>query len=489
MSNNQAKQAESSSLDKSSGFSWGIAFFIFLSALFTPIIGVWGYTFYKNNLEVSKPTIRFVSVPDAIGANTPQIVARIVDEDSGLSAIRVEVFQGNSSFELMTKVFDNIVNEDLLEIPLKYDGVKIKEGPIRVTIGAWDRSRWKNYGQINLDLNVDITPPNVRLITPEIKIEQGGAGMVFFRATDYSPLETGVLIGENSFKGFRAEDLDPVFRSAGDSIYFVWFPVPLDSTNQRRSVQIFARDIGGNVLNVEVPFVISGAQSLHTSVQISEEGLREKALRLGQEAGIDLKGETLTLDMPIDLAVQVLRQSIWLHARDQKNQFASLGIKSIHRRNWSDPFSFTYQKKSTVANFGDDVELLSQGVSLGRREITGILLSLDKNEPVRAGNGGVVAYVGELGQFGKMVVLDHGLDLTTSYCFLSQTSVTVGQKLRGGDILGFPGSSGLGMESSVLIEMRLQTWPINPIYWSDAKWVHFHIDQVILEAKRKLGIE
>jgi len=73
-------------------------------------------------------------------------------------------------------------------------------------------------------------------------------------------------------------------------------------------------------------------------------------------------------------------------------------------------------------------------------------LDLDGNtgDPVRATRDGTIAGVSNLGKYsyGRWVAITHNNGLTTLYGHLSAQSVSVGQKIKAGDIIGYMGSTG-----------------------------------------------
>lgn len=62
--------------------------------------------------------------------------------------------------------------------------------------------------------------------------------------------------------------------------------------------------------------------------------------------------------------------------------------------------------------------------------------------PIPAANRGKVIYVGDLFFIGKVVILDHGLDIFTNYGHLSKIKVSKGDLVEKGDIIGFSGQTG-----------------------------------------------
>lgn len=77
-----------------------------------------------------------------------------------------------------------------------------------------------------------------------------------------------------------------------------------------------------------------------------------------------------------------------------------------------------------------------------RSRHTGVDLAGDRGAPVRASARGRVALTDELYYAGKAVYLDHGLGLYTGYFHLSEITVSEGDTLRAGQLLGRVGATG-----------------------------------------------
>jgi len=94
---------------------------------------------------------------------------------------------------------------------------------------------------------------------------------------------------------------------------------------------------------------------------------------------------------------------------------------------------------------------------------SGLDIPADKGEPVRATADGKVLSARWSGDFGNLVVVDHGYGIGTRYGHLSRFAVSEGQTLRKGDIVGFVGSTGRSTSPHVHYELLLNGRPTNPL--------------------------
>jgi murein DD-endopeptidase MepM/ murein hydrolase activator NlpD len=107
----------------------------------------------------------------------------------------------------------------------------------------------------------------------------------------------------------------------------------------------------------------------------------------------------------------------------------------------------------------------------------GVDLAGPRNSPVYAAAAGTVltaactsAYCDRdgylaLSGYGNLVELDHGGGVTTRYAHLSGYTVTPGQRVTAGALIGFQGSTGNSTGVHLHFEVRLDGAPVDPVPW------------------------
>lgn len=97
---------------------------------------------------------------------------------------------------------------------------------------------------------------------------------------------------------------------------------------------------------------------------------------------------------------------------------------------------------------------------------SGIDIGGPNNGAIKAANNGKVIYVGWYGGYGKVVILDHGKyngsPTTTLYAHLNSYSVSVGQYVVKGQVIGREGATGYATGPHLHFEVRINGQPRNP---------------------------
>lgn len=83
--------------------------------------------------------------------------------------------------------------------------------------------------------------------------------------------------------------------------------------------------------------------------------------------------------------------------------------------------------------------------------------------PIAAAKAGTVIFAGWNGGYGNMVVLDHGGGLSTAYPHLSSISVSVGQGVGQGSVVGGMGTTGNSTGVHLHFEVRVGGAAVNPL--------------------------
>ena len=93
----------------------------------------------------------------------------------------------------------------------------------------------------------------------------------------------------------------------------------------------------------------------------------------------------------------------------------------------------------------------------------GLDISAEKGDPIYSTADGKVTHAASAGNYGNLVIVDHGYGIETRYGHMSAFKVTIGQAVKRGDLLGLVGSTGRATSSHLHYEVRANGRILNPL--------------------------
>lgn len=96
---------------------------------------------------------------------------------------------------------------------------------------------------------------------------------------------------------------------------------------------------------------------------------------------------------------------------------------------------------------------------------TGLDIAARKGTPIKAAAGGTVVHAGWKGSLGKLIVVSHGNGVQTYYAHCNSISVSAGQKVSQGEVIGKVGSTGNSTGPHLHLEIRVNGVAYNPQNW------------------------
>jgi septal ring factor EnvC (AmiA/AmiB activator) len=91
----------------------------------------------------------------------------------------------------------------------------------------------------------------------------------------------------------------------------------------------------------------------------------------------------------------------------------------------------------------------------------GVDISAGKKEPVKAISAGKIAYSGELPDYGRVAIVDHGDHFYSLCAHLGELTKKAGDPVAPGDVVGVTDESG----TPLYFEIRARNRPVNPLQW------------------------
>lgn len=94
---------------------------------------------------------------------------------------------------------------------------------------------------------------------------------------------------------------------------------------------------------------------------------------------------------------------------------------------------------------------------------SGVDLAAPYGTPIKASDRGRVIFNGWYGGYGKVVIVDHGMDYSTLYAHLSSARASRGRSIEQGEVVGYEGRTGYSTGPHLHFEVRKHGRPQNPL--------------------------
>ena len=147
---------------------------------------------------------------------------------------------------------------------------------------------------------------------------------------------------------------------------------------------------------------------------------------------------------------------------ERERRLVAAALRVLHdERLWEGTFAFPVPG-GVSSPYG--VLSIYQGAVRGFH--SGADFPVPEGTPVSAANRGVVRLAEPLPLSGNAVMIDHGLGVVTSYLHLSAISVTAGQRVLKGDVVGAVGRTGLATGPHLHWGLRVNGMHVDPVPWA-----------------------
>lgn len=423
-----------------------------------------GAIFLYGKLEGEAPELSISPQPVAIGKQT-RFTISTADRSSGLKLVKVTLEQGGRILTLLEESFPSGTPQAERVLEVSADALGLQEGTAVFRAEVRDRSwRGGNPKILETSVRVDTRPPILSVLSPFHYLNQGGAGLVAFRASE--PLEnSGVRVGERWFKAYPA---------GSDNGWFVLFAVPHDVSPQV-SIYLEAEDLAGNRAKTQFKYNIKSKKFRQDSIRLSEDFL-QRILPYFMERDPGLRGEP---------------QEMFLKINRELRKANELTVQEICKKSWPEPLwsgpFLRMANSKPMAGFADRRTYIWKEKAIDEQVHLGVDLASLVTSPVEAANRGRVVFAGELGIYGNTVFLDHGCGLFSMYSHLSQISAAKDQLVEKGEKLGLSGSTGLAGGDHLHFSILVGGVHVNPTEWWDPHWLKDNVEDKMALLSRPAG--
>ncbi|MEE8313293.1 MAG: M23 family metallopeptidase [Myxococcota bacterium] len=424
--------------------------------------GLTGYLFTRFETDVPKISTR-TSVQWIGGEHRHEV--RISDQGTGLESVRIWLEMAGAEYDIeAARYAGGLLGGADLNVPRLIEAVidplalGLSDGRATLHVEATDYSWIGNVAHESVPLMIDTRTPRIQLETGLTYVRRGGTELVVY-TVDEDTQRDGVVLGDHFFPGFPHPS-DPEKRVA-------FYAIPPD-TPPDSLPSLLAADQAGNETSVAVRIEVIERSFPEDSLGLNEDFMRAKVTEI---AG---KAPALTSEEAEDLLNAYLSINRDTRAENEAT-IAEVCSDSSEDRIWHGPF-LQLPNSSVGSRFGARRTYRFGDREVDRQVHLGYDLASTSQAPVPAANDGVVVFADELGIYGNMVILDHGLGLFSMYGHLSNLGVEKGTLVSRGDELGHTGTTGLAGGDHLHFSMLVSGVFVDPLEWFDPKWIQEHIE-------------
>lgn len=403
------------------------------------------YIFWGN---IQPPTISMLQSTEYISPKQ-SLTINITSSHSPLKSIKVTLKQNDYSTTLINQPLINGHLLETIDVSLKKSG--LQDGPFELTIRAQDSS-FSNFGKGNIstktwDMIFDSQPPKITIHSPTPSLHKGSATAIAF--TISKPITiVGIQLEEKFFPAFQQPN----------GVYYCFFPFPIEYSSKTFSPKLFAQDLAGNKSYVSVPIYSLDRSFKLDTLTISDAFLNRTMPNFEQKFP----------DTPTQVERYLLVNSI-LRTENEK-KLIEISKKTSPIMLWSGKFH-TLPRAAVKATFGENRTYMYQNKKIDQQLHMGLDLASTANAPIPAANDGIVIFTGDLGIYGNVIIIDHGLGIQTLYSHLSKITVKEGNTIKKGDLIGHTGMTGLAGGDHLHFGFLVGGVQVNPVDWLDPKWI------------------
>ncbi len=419
------------------------------------LFGGFGYGAYLFFNDMEGPSISISPNTGKVAPDTPITIT--LHDKSLVRSINIAVIEKDRRTEIVAKNFNPYKVEDSISFNLKNS--PIREGAFEFEIKALDASLASfglgNSRTIKIPMRLDTKPPviNIKSLPPNVR--RGGSAVVRYSINE-DVAQSGVLVEERLFKGYKQSD--------GNYLCYFAFPYNIEPANYLP--KITATDLAGNVTTSNLRVHAIQRVFKEDAIKITDSFLQKVSDRLHHLA--PNASSNLERFMIINKDIRHANAAFLDH----------LSKETAKTSLWSGIF-LRLPRSASRAGFADHRTYIYNGEAIDNQWHLGFDLASVKQAPVPASNTGVVIFSGDLGIYGNLVVLDHGLGLMSLYSHLTDIHAKVGDKLNKGDVVGTTGETGMAFGDHLHFGILVGGVEVTPLEWLDRQWIRDNITNSI----------
>jgi len=433
---------------------------LFLLLVIALIAG--GAYFAWPRLEGEPPTIQ---APEriALGTNGALVEVEWADAQTGLRSVEAFLEVDTDAKPLLSRALhtkewpgqllaggDAPSPSEHVEIAIDPKALAVPDGPATLVLRAHDWA-WTDFfsgnaAELRVPVVVDTKPPRIASESGLTYATLGGSAVVIYRVSE-DTVKHGVRVGDAFFAGL----------DQGDGRLACVYAIPIDA-DPTVVPRVVAIDEAGNEASARLAVRIKPVVFPTVPIALSQRFLDNVEVEFGDGG---------------DPVATFRRVNEELRVTSEQTIRGAIGAPSPRRFRGA----FVQMANSQVTSlFAEQRHYTVDGTRVSQARHYGFDLASNAHAEITASNDGVVVFAGPNGIYGNLVMLDHGLGITSLYGHLSSIGVSVGDAVEKGQSLGRSGSTGLAGGDHLHFAILVGTSYVDPREWWDEKWVREHVD-------------
>lgn len=425
------------------------------------VIVLFGYLFLK---DLQGPSLAFSvdgrELSQKIGPRKE--IKAIVADTSGVRSVKISVRRGDKTLELYEKIFEG--KPKSAEYSFTLEDAKLPEGAFTLIVTAHDASlagfNKGNSATSEIQMTMDNKQPRIVVETFPPAVHRGGSALIVYTASE-DLAKTGVYVNDIFFSAYKQKE----------NTYACLFAFPESISSADYFPQIFAEDQAGNITESRLIVNAVNKNYPHDNVKITDTFLTKKADELKKI--VPYKETDLERYLEANGVVR----------KQNDNLIHDLCIKNATpKAKWEGDFKIL-PRSAVKAQFGDRRTYFLNDKEIDKQVHLGYDFASVAQAEVPAGNAGTVVFADYNGIYGNMVMIEHGLGLTSIYSHLTEFNVKTGDTVKKGQIIGTTGTTGLAVGDHVHFGIYVGGVAVQPKEWIDPKWVRNNISVRLSKAR------
>lgn len=418
------------------------------------------------------PTAQLLTPIDVVGRATPLEVSLSTGR-AGLASFEMMARRPDGTLVLLaeeqipeTGLLGSGVTERTVTLELDAKALGLPEGPGEIEVYATDHAPTAFFRPreplLRIPFRVDLTPPKVRVLGGQHWITRGGSDLVVYEV-EPDTVSSGVEVGASVFPGQRPKSLP-------DHIRVALYTVPHDAADGM-TPRVTARDAAGNRRVVAFPVEVRAKTFPAEEIRVGDSFIDGTVRPLLEAHDKEVPADPVEAFLAVN---RVMRRASERRIRElTAESMPRLALTGAFRQQPGTKVGSRFAERRSYL-YGDQV--------VDHQDHLGYDLASVKQTPILAAQDGTVTAVEDLGIYGNVVLVDHGLGLASLYAHLSSTEVSQGDVVEAGQTVGRSGQTGLASGDHLHFSILIRGRHVDPIEWWDPRWVRLHIQEPLAEA-------